>query len=379
MLLLGLPFHASEIYRLSGGWQVASADTSFAATLFGCAVHVFRMPAFFVLSGFFAALILARRGDVVWLRERCLRLGVPLVFTLCAFGWLEAAIGRLQGGTGFAQAVTLAWRAGPASWSNHRWFLVVLLLYCGTTFVVRRLPPGVAVGRAWHAASEAVAGGLGTRGTLATVAALASLPFLVALVGTLTGASGGGLGLDGSAPYENFYFRHAAFFALGYALHGLDGGLDRFVRFSRADKVLAAIFIAAYVVSYAGFETPPVAGGVPTSAARALLIVRGAADLVAGFYATKLFLLGMRRHANRASATLDYLIDASLCVYLVHLVFTRAVGSALLHVDWPPTVEVAIIAALALALSLGVYEIVRRSAFLAMVLCGRLPAARVRR
>ena len=94
LLLLGIPFHASEIYRLSGGWLIASPDASFAATALGCTIHVFRMPAFFVLAGLFAAMLLARRGDRAWLVERCRRLGVPLVFSTLAFGWLEQAIAR---------------------------------------------------------------------------------------------------------------------------------------------------------------------------------------------------------------------------------------------------------------------------------------------
>ena len=45
-------------------------------------IHTFRMPAFFLLAGYFAGVILARRGRVEFLRNRLKRLG--LVFLIFA-------------------------------------------------------------------------------------------------------------------------------------------------------------------------------------------------------------------------------------------------------------------------------------------------------
>ena len=366
MLLLGIPFHAGEIYRLSGGWRLESPDVSFAATLLGGAIHVFRMPAFFLLAGFFAALVLERRGDAAWLRERCLRLGVPLACTAVAFGWLEHAVPLLlRPDVGPGAALAEAWRAGPAAWNNHRWFLVVLLLYCASAVACRRWVPPGALERL-----DALRGGAGA--ALAFAAFLTLVPFAVAGVGALSGA--GGLGLDGSAPYENFYLRYAVFFACGYALRRLDGDLSRFARFGPLEVVLAIASVSAYLLTHAGFHARDVVAS-PYGAGVAL--ARTGADVVAGFYATKLFFAGAGRFLDARAPAVDYLVDASLCIYLVHFVLVLGLGAALLPVRWPPVLEIAIITAATLALSVAAFEATRRSALLSLALNGR-PVARPR-
>ena len=366
MLLLGIPFHAGEIYRLSGGWRLESPDVSFAATLVDGMIHVFRMPAFFVLAGFFAALVLERRPDGAWLRERCLRLGVPLVCTALAFGWLEDAVPRLlEPGTGPGAAILDALRAGPGAWNNHRWFLVVLLLYCASAVACRRWVPGGALERLGASRGGAAA-------TLGFAALLTLVPFAVAGIGVLTG--GGGLGLDGSAPYENFYLRYAIFFACGYVLRRLDGDLARFSRLGPLELGLALAAVSAYLLTHAGFHPQ----GVAASPGPGLVLARTGADVVAGFYATKLFFAGAGRFLDARSPLVDYLVDASLCIYLVHFALVLGLGAALLPVRWPPVLEIGIISTLTLALATAAFEATRRSALLSLALNGR-KVARPRR
>ena len=335
MLLLGIPFHASEIYRMSGGWHVDSPDDSIAVTLVGGAVHVFRMPAFFILAGFFAAMLLARRGDAAWLRERCVRLGVPLVFTLFAFGWLEAAVPDVPT-LGVAAAIDEAFAEGPASWSHHRWFLVVLLLYCLSAVALRRWCKVVGFERTLVGPSLPVL--------------LVIVPFGIAGIGALTGA--GGLGLDGTPAYENFYFRYAVFFAVGYAVHRVEGGWERFLRFGALDVVLAAGAIALFAITYEGFD----AGRPDTS----VLLTRRAVELLAGYYAAKAFFVGARCWMGMRTRVVRYLVDASLCIYLVHFVFVLGFGVMFLRVGWWPGAELVLICAGTSVASVGVYETVRR-------------------
>ncbi|MCY4606354.1 MAG: acyltransferase family protein [Gemmatimonadetes bacterium] len=87
MMLLGLvlhscvsylPFHPPEI-----AWIYQDAQTSaFLGWLFAF-IHIFRMPVFFVIAGFFAAYLQSSRGTRAFLRHRLSRVGIPLVY-----GWL---------------------------------------------------------------------------------------------------------------------------------------------------------------------------------------------------------------------------------------------------------------------------------------------------
>jgi len=375
MLLLGIPFHASEIYRLSGGALITSPERSFAATLTGCAVHVFRMPAFFLLAGFFASMMLARRGARDWLLDRCLRLGIPLAFTTLAFGWLEVSIARAhRDGIGLLEAVSLTWHTSPLGWTHHRWFLFVLLLHCLTAVTLQRyVPANGALARAAVRGFDVTT--RGTRGTLAFAALLVVLPFVIAGIGTLLGSHGLGIGLDGAAPYENYYLHFAIFFGYGYALHRIDGDFGRLMAFDAVDRVLAGLSIGVYVLTYDRFH---VATGVPAASVQdvSLLLGRTGVGLLAGFYATRLFFLGAKRYLDIEGPIITRLVEGSLCIYLVHEVFVLALGAWFTGVRLPPMVELVLIVVVTLAASLGTFELVRRSRWLSVALDGRWPGRR---
>ena len=79
MLLLGVVLHCALTYMdgpADGGWPLRDPDRSGWAGLIVLSIHVFRMPAFFVLAGFFGALVVGRRGLWPWVRDRFARMEV---------------------------------------------------------------------------------------------------------------------------------------------------------------------------------------------------------------------------------------------------------------------------------------------------------------
>ena len=79
LMFLGIPYHTAMIYSTNTDWLVSSVETSFLLTWVFQFTHTFRMPAFMIISGFFAMMMIRKQGDAVWLRSRFFRLGVPLV------------------------------------------------------------------------------------------------------------------------------------------------------------------------------------------------------------------------------------------------------------------------------------------------------------
>ncbi|MGB0730407.1 MAG: acyltransferase family protein, partial [Ilumatobacteraceae bacterium] len=76
-MLLGIVLHASLSY-FDSGWAVNDGvDSGFFAVLL-IAIHGFRMPLFFVLSGYFTALLVQRRGVAQTAKNRLLRITIPL-------------------------------------------------------------------------------------------------------------------------------------------------------------------------------------------------------------------------------------------------------------------------------------------------------------
>jgi hypothetical protein len=81
-MLLGIVLHATLPYfaRMVGieSWWPADDDQSLALFLLFDFIHVWRMPVFFLLAGFFAHLMLERRSMAAFMRDRLLRIAVPL-------------------------------------------------------------------------------------------------------------------------------------------------------------------------------------------------------------------------------------------------------------------------------------------------------------
>ncbi|MFM7077657.1 MAG: acyltransferase family protein, partial [Planctomycetaceae bacterium] len=78
-MLLGIALHASLAYVPGIPWPVQDAHPAPWLGLLFLAIHGFRMPLFFLLSGFFTALLWQRRGAAAMLAQRYQRIFVPLV------------------------------------------------------------------------------------------------------------------------------------------------------------------------------------------------------------------------------------------------------------------------------------------------------------
>ncbi|MCA9272077.1 MAG: acyltransferase family protein [Phycisphaerales bacterium] len=76
-MLLGIALHAALAY-VGAGWVVNDAPASQTLGALVTAIHGFRMPLFFLLSGFFTAMLWQRRGLAGLLTQRTKRVLIPL-------------------------------------------------------------------------------------------------------------------------------------------------------------------------------------------------------------------------------------------------------------------------------------------------------------
>src|SRR5688572_21716369 len=88
MMLLGIWMHGVQCYTILNVYMWPFKDTA-RSPVFDFTinwVHMFRMPVFFVMAGFFFALLKDRRGTAKTLRNRADRILVPFVL-----GWIVLA------------------------------------------------------------------------------------------------------------------------------------------------------------------------------------------------------------------------------------------------------------------------------------------------
>ena len=134
LMLLGIVIHAGFVYLSKQTWLAASSVTSPFFDYLVLVIHTFRMPAFFLLSGFLFALVLARTEPTVFFRARARRVLIPL-FTagLASNAAQYSAFVLLGSEAGSAQLnVTTCdslQRIYSGCWTIHLWFLVHLFYY----------------------------------------------------------------------------------------------------------------------------------------------------------------------------------------------------------------------------------------------------------
>ena len=84
-MLLGIALHASLAY-IPVPWAVQDPNQNNIFLLFFVAVHGFRMPLFFLISGFFTAMLWQRRGIGSLLKQRFQRIAIPLLLATLTIG-----------------------------------------------------------------------------------------------------------------------------------------------------------------------------------------------------------------------------------------------------------------------------------------------------
>ncbi|SPZ46792.1 putative acyltransferase [Agrobacterium tumefaciens] len=135
LMLLGIPYHASLIYSHALPWDIKDFDTSPLLSALGAVLSTFRMPAFFVVAGYFSTMVIGKKGKMRWLRQRFLRLGVPFIVAVLLLGPLQLFLLQLAGvAKGEIPAdrllESLPGLLRPSEqWIMHLWFLPALIVY----------------------------------------------------------------------------------------------------------------------------------------------------------------------------------------------------------------------------------------------------------
>ena len=139
MMLLGIVLHATWYFvPVWFGHPITDVSANWGIAHFFYWVHLFRMQAFFLVAGFFAHLLIQKRGLWRFLSNRGLRIAVPfLLFTTALYPVMtyQTVAGGLLSGR--IQSSESTWRLFLEEmsklklsevWPIHFWFLYCLLL-----------------------------------------------------------------------------------------------------------------------------------------------------------------------------------------------------------------------------------------------------------
>ncbi|CAL9373350.1 hypothetical protein SUDANB121_00918 [Nocardiopsis dassonvillei] len=334
--------HAAIAYSNVPRWYYLETATDPSGTLLDLVLvlnQAFFMGAFFLIAGLFVPGSHDRKGGRRFLRERLLRLGVPLLV------WLLALRPLVTVGD-YAQAREAAAREGAALpyWEYYltsftpgpMWFVEVLFVFSALYVLWRYLAGG---GRGADRPSPAAGRAPGLAAVTGFVLGLA---LVVHVWRILLPMDAEFLGLPSAA----YLPQYAALFAVGVvaARRDLLGGLSR--RAGRAGFAAAGAATVAILLLVVGSSggTEFLGGGTWQS------LVMAVSESVLAVGITVGLLVLFRERLDRQGPLGRFLSGHAFTVYLIHPVVLVALGYALSGVQAPAVVKFALVAALALPL-----------------------------
>lgn len=359
LMLLGIPYHSALAFQV-GGWIVVTHHHSPVLDYVAEAIHLFRMPAFFAVAGYFAALSLAKYPPGGWFRARLTRLGIPLLASLVTIIPLLNIGCELSN---FAPREAMeSWRqlslTSGGYWVRHLWFIIVLLYLCGAAALLAWRRPGLRAATLPGVADRWIA-----RRPIVTL-------LLVA----------GAVGLFEAVTIELFYTAHLnttvpqeilriddllgaiPYFAIGFVLQRAPRTLETMGRRNIAVAALALAALAATLALY-GHAWPPLYRFVGAFAA---------------ILTTQVILSVARQAFDRPSPVTDRLVRGSFVVYLFHVPVIVWLALLVDHLGMRPSVGFLLVACGTLATTLGIAAIVERSPVLSLLFSGTSAPARTR-
>jgi glucan biosynthesis protein C len=364
-LLLGIVFHAtlSFIPAADRIWFIQDSHPTITLAVLFFAIHVFRMTTFFLIAGFFAHMNFHRRGALAFVKDRLLRIALPLVV-----GWPIMFA---------AMSAVVFWAAhfpngglvpGAAGWPpmlpgfplTHLWFLYVLLEFYAATLLLR-------TGMAWLDSSGRIRAGVDRLIGLLMRSPLA--PAILAVpIGIALHLDPAWVGMQGvPTPDQSLITNLQAVvgfgtaFGFGWLLHRQIDLIRILERRWLLNLLLAVGLIAA---SFALANVPR-----PRSDA---IRLADAGSYALAIWTTTFAVIGVAlRFWSGFSATRRYVADASYWLYLIHLPIMMALQVTVSSLDWPWPAKFATILLVAIPTMFASYQFLVRYSVIGAVLNGR--------
>lgn len=340
-MLLGVFYHTSLMYRDVGGWTFRDEQREQLFTYLASALHVFRMPAFFWIAGYFCAIALLRNTLWSYGKRRFWRLAVPLLVL-----WPTLNL---------AQEWVVALRHGESGWNvltqgialHHLWFLNSLMLY--SLIAVLLLPLLRWLQRDVSAKPLAL--------SLWTVVCLCALVSFAAWV--VARALDPGYATVGFFGMRAEAFYYGSCFLIGLVSAVLPSCHRALLSCHPAwavPAIVAAVWITPFIYSHQQFWVRELA----------LLLRLGFVWLAVGSAIN--LSMALLRHTPRLTG---YLADSSYTVYLAHFALVVGFGVWFSHFSWGAVPKFLLVCLLTISISLAVhFLLVRRYRFFRVVFGG---------
>lgn len=335
--------HCAITYGIMQFWfyvEPATDPSGIFLDIFAAVNSVYLMDVFFLVAGYFVPSSVDRKGPGGFMKDRLVRLGIPLLLFLIVLRPLlttrEYAVARESSGGDFPYWLfyLTSWQPGPL------WFVEVLLVFSAAYALWRH------VGRRSVTPAAPSGRAPGPLAIVVFVVGLALSTYVWRIV-VPTGSYWPFIGL----PTPDCLPRYAALFVVGLVAHqrGWLGNLA--VKAGWAGLVVVIVAAAALPVIF----TLPLAG---PGSWQSLVVAAWESTFVVGMILALLILFRTRFDVQGFRAR--FLFDHAFAVYVFHPLVLTALGYALAGIAAPAVAKFAMMAVLAVPLCWALAYLIRR-------------------
>ncbi|MEE2681941.1 MAG: acyltransferase family protein [Planctomycetota bacterium] len=383
MMMLGVVLHTALVYlptdKLPGAWLYQDPDSSpVMSVLLAQVIHIFRMPVFFVMAGFFGAMLFERKGVGTFFIHRFDRIVIPLVigwfvlYPLFCWSLSFALTYSLIPAGGGALAEAFERMSFDADFGNsgplHLWFLYYLVyfyvVFGALTVLIRRFA-GPLVRPFRYCISGIVTGRC----------RWLRMPILVAVTTPLM-LTMAEPGLDtpmGWAPVWHILAVYSVYFGVGWIVYEHREVVVQLERWSWARLFLSIVLLAVALVLTFHYKstTADWKAGSPIIDLGLLFCLIQLVE-VASVWLLVLALTGVCERLFRSEVSwVRYLVDASYWIYLMHLPLTLFIPGLFRYWNIDGTVKMFVMMALVTIPLIITYHLLVRGTAVGVVLNGR--------
>jgi len=334
-------YHCSRFFN-SAGWHIKNAETSPLIDIFTGLFDLWGMPLIFAISGASIFFALHPGGATRFLRDRCLRLLMPMVLGILVLAPPQVYLDRLTHGEfsgTFFEFIPHFFRSANFAWTGvHLWYLEYLFVFTLVLmplFIWLKRPSGQRLLGYLSRFSKRTGAILVWAGPTALLSIMID-PF----------------GVMKPAPSEAF-LRLVMFpliLVYGYLIFADDGIQQAIIRQRRVSLILALVGSIIPPLVAMGFTEWGWEFSFPTFALLMLL-----ASLLIWSYILAAFGYGMR-YLTISKPLLSYANEAVLPFYILHQPVILILGYFIIPLPLAILAKYMIIAPLAFAITIGLYE-----------------------
>ena len=349
LMMLGVVLHSSQVFNSSQSWLIYSdRNSDLMAWLIGF-ISTFRMPAFFVVSGYFCYLTLNKYKVKYFLKVRVKRIVVPFICSALILNTFQALFLNTYGW----QSYELSSYIQNGQYVSHLWFLTNIIVYflfaCIMTTIVS------------HSLSENIKKSIGY---LFDKVPLIIIIFLMPVISIFILS----LNKIGFPLYSNFFglfdvfsiLEYSPFFLFGFAVAAHKGMLSKYCTINP---------IICFSVAVVLFSVTNLTSGLDGNVFK--VITEYCKTLTQWLLVSVCFYI-FYKFFNQKSKYSLVLSDSSYTVYLFHHFFVIMLGTLLIYLEVPAIFGSIILILVVAGITLGIHNyIVARNKVLLFMFNGK--------